>query len=143
MYKAKKTGIKVRFRTFFNIGSNRKLGTWLNPICTCTLIFIGWCNNRLWFSWVDLMTLFNYDFSQKLQSYLNPNNVSKWNGIGGVMVSVLVSTAVDRLFKLRSGQTKDYEIGICWFSAKHERVKTGWLRIKIMCTSETTCLPVS
>ena len=42
------------------------------------------------------------------------------------MVSVLVSTAVDRLFKPRSGQTKDYEIGICCFSAKHERVK-DWL----------------
>jgi hypothetical protein len=69
------------------------------------------------------MTLFNYDFSQKLQSYLNPNNVSKWNDIGGVMVSVFASTVVDRLFKPRSGQTKDYEIGICCFSAKHERVK--------------------
>jgi hypothetical protein len=35
------------------------------------------------------------------------------NCIGGVMVSMLASGAVDRWFKLRSGQTKDYKIGIC------------------------------
>jgi hypothetical protein len=37
--------------------------------------------------------------------------------IGGVMASVLVSSVVDRGFKPRSGQTKDYKIGICCFSA--------------------------
>jgi len=35
------------------------------------------------------------------------------------MVSVLASIAVDRAFESRSGQTKDYKIGICCFSAKH------------------------
>ena len=35
------------------------------------------------------------------------------------MVSVLASSAVDRGFKSRSGQTKDYNIGMCCFSAKH------------------------
>ena len=35
------------------------------------------------------------------------------------MVSVLASSAVDRGFELRLGQTKDYNIGICCFSAKH------------------------
>ena len=39
--------------------------------------------------------------------------------IGVVMVSVLASSAVDRGFEPRSGQTKDYKIGICCFSAKH------------------------
>ena len=34
------------------------------------------------------------------------------------MVSVLASSAVDRGFEPRSGQTKDYTIGICCFSAK-------------------------
>ena len=34
------------------------------------------------------------------------------NHIGGVMVSVLASSAVDRGFESRSGQTKDYNIGI-------------------------------
>ena len=39
--------------------------------------------------------------------------------IGGVMVSVLVLSAVDRGFEPRAGQTKDYKIGMCCFSAKH------------------------
>ena len=34
------------------------------------------------------------------------------------MVSVTTSSAVDRVFEPRSGQTKEYEIGICCFSAK-------------------------
>ena len=32
------------------------------------------------------------------------------------MVNVLVSSAVDRGFEPRSGQTKDCKIGICYFS---------------------------
>ena len=39
--------------------------------------------------------------------------------IGGVMVSMLDSSVVYRGFEYRSGQTKDYKIGICCFSAKH------------------------
>jgi hypothetical protein len=35
------------------------------------------------------------------------------------MVSVLASSAVDHGFEPRSGQTKEYKIGICCFSAKH------------------------
>ena len=35
------------------------------------------------------------------------------------MVSVLASSAIDCGFEPRSVQTKDYEIGICYFSAKH------------------------
>ena len=40
------------------------------------------------------------------------------NCIGGVIVIVLPSSAVDRGFKPRSGQTTDYEIGSCCFSAQ-------------------------
>jgi hypothetical protein len=36
----------------------------------------------------------------------------------GVMVSVLDSNVVDRGFEIRSGQTKEYEIGIGYFD-KH------------------------
>jgi hypothetical protein len=36
---------------------------------------------------------------------------------GGVIVNVIVSSAVDRVYKSLSGQTKDYEIGICCLSA--------------------------
>jgi hypothetical protein len=46
------------------------------------------------------------------------------------MVSVLTSSAVDRGFKPRSGQTKDYEICICCFSAMHAALRrklNDWL----------------
>ena len=45
------------------------------------------------------------------------------NRIGGIMVSVLALSAVDRGFEPRSGQTKDYRIGICCFSAKHTALR--------------------
>ena len=54
----------------------------------------------------------------------------KFNRISGVMVSVLTSSAVDHGFEHRSGQTKDYKIGICCFSAKHpvlRRKSKDWL----------------
>jgi hypothetical protein len=46
------------------------------------------------------------------------------------MVSVLSSSAVDREFESRSSRAKDYEIGICCFSAKHaalRRKSKDWL----------------
>ena len=52
------------------------------------------------------------------------------NRIGDVMVNMLASSAVDHGFKPRSGQTKDYKIGICCFSAKHtalRRKSKDWL----------------
>ena len=52
------------------------------------------------------------------------------NRIGGVMVCVLASNAVDRGFEPRSRQTKDYKIGICCFSAKHAALRKkskNWL----------------
>ena len=55
---------------------------------------------------------------------------SNVNRIGGVMVSVLASSAVDREFESRSGQIKDYIIGICCFSAKYaalRRKNKDWL----------------
>ena len=36
---------------------------------------------------------------------------------------MLVVSAVDRGFEPQSGQTKDYKIGICCFSAKHAALK--------------------
>jgi hypothetical protein len=39
------------------------------------------------------------------------------------MVSVLALGVVDRWFEPRSGQTKDYTIGICCFSAKHAALR--------------------
>jgi hypothetical protein len=46
------------------------------------------------------------------------------------MVSMLVSSAVDHGFEPWSGQTKDFKIGICCFSAKHtalRRKSKNWL----------------
>ena len=46
------------------------------------------------------------------------------------MVSVLASSAVDHGFDPCSGQTKDYKIEICCFSAKHvalRRKSKNWL----------------
>ena len=45
------------------------------------------------------------------------------NRIGGVMVSLHASSATDREFELRSGQTKDYKIGIFCVSAKHAALR--------------------
>ena len=55
-----------------------------------------------------------------------------WNRIDGVMVSVLASTPVDRGFVPRSGETKDYKIGICCLSAKHTalRRKSKYLLVR-------------
>ena len=61
------------------------------------------------------------------------------------MVSVIVSSVVEREFESRSGETKDYTVV---FAASQlithhlgERAKNGWLGIKIMCPSGATCLP--
>jgi hypothetical protein len=53
-----------------------------------------------------------------------------YNRIGGVMVSVLASSVVDHGFEPRSGQTKDYKIGMCCFSAKYAALRSkskDWL----------------
>jgi hypothetical protein len=46
-----------------------------------------------------------------------------WNRIDGVMVSVLASSPVDRGFEPRSGQTKNYKIGICCISVKYTALR--------------------
>ena len=50
--------------------------------------------------------------------------------MGSAVVSKLASNAVDRGFEPRLGQTKDYKIGICCFSAKHAALRSkskDWL----------------
>ena len=49
-------------------------------------------------------------------------------------------SSVDHGFEHQSGQTKDYDIVICCFSAKHAalRSKTDWLRIRKMCPNGAT-----
>jgi hypothetical protein len=46
------------------------------------------------------------------------------------MVSMPASSAVDSGFESQSGQTKDYKIGICGFSAMHAALRSkskDWL----------------
>jgi hypothetical protein len=43
--------------------------------------------------------------------------------LDGVMVNMLTLSAVDRGFEPRSGQTKDYEIGIGCFSTKNAALR--------------------
>jgi len=52
------------------------------------------------------------------------------NRICGVMMIVLLSSAVDHGFEPLSGQNKNYTNGICCFSAKHialRRKRKDWL----------------
>ena len=54
----------------------------------------------------------------------NPKmTIAPVNRICGVMVSMLASSVVDRGLEPLSGQTKDYKIGICCFSAKHAALR--------------------
>ena len=60
------------------------------------------------------------------------------------MVSMHVSSAVDRGFEPRSGQQKTTKL-VSVASPKNaqhlgERAKTGWLGIRIMCLGGATCL---
>ena len=64
----------------------------------------------------------------------------------GFKPSMLTWNVVDRGFKPRSGQPKDYKIGICCFSAKHaalRRRNKDWLarNQNIMCSNGETCPP--
>jgi hypothetical protein len=46
------------------------------------------------------------------------------NRFGGALASVPASNAIYRVFESRSGQTKDYKIGInCFLSAKHAALR--------------------
>jgi hypothetical protein len=48
-----------------------------------------------------------------------PHSKLATSRIGGVMVSVIASSVVVRVFEPRSGQTKDYKVSICCFSTQH------------------------
>ena len=50
---------------------------------------------------------------------------------------MLASSAVDRGFEPRSGQTKDYKLGICCFSAKHAALRRKTLKEQRLVGSES------
>ena len=69
------------------------------------------------------ISIYSNKFFHNIFTCPNPVLLVPDNRIGGVMVSMLISSAVDRGFEPRSGQTKDYKIGICSFSAKHAALR--------------------
>ena len=58
------------------------------------------------------------------------------------MVSVLASSAVDRGFESGPGQTKDYNIDICCFSAKYVAFKSKSKDCLARCQAKTVWLGV-
>ena len=75
------------------------------------------------------MTVLGYINSSFELSLLFNSNID-YGQIGGVMGSELASIVVLDRGSPQSGQTKDYEIGICCFSAKHaalRRKSKDWL----------------
>jgi hypothetical protein len=61
------------------------------------------------------------------------------NHIGSIIVIVLASATVYGGFEPRSVQTKDYNIGICCFTAKHaalRRKSKGWMALNLNNVSE-------
>ena len=67
------------------------------------------------------------------------------NLIGGIMVKVRVSSAVDRVFEPRAVKPKTIKLVVgaspLRRSIKKKEQRTGWHGIRIMCTRGATCLP--
>ena len=77
--------------------------------------------NSWWFS-LDILVLYMHHVIIFIYIF--------FSYIDGVMVSVFASSVVDRESEAPSGQTKDYEIGICCYFAKHaalRRKSKDWL----------------
>ena len=93
----------------------------------------GTCNYQ--FQTLQLFLIWSYapvDFSQKQGHTFHMDTFFYFlfNRIGGVIVSVLTSSAGDGWFDPWTGQTKDYKIGIWCFSAKHAELRSkskDWL----------------
>ena len=77
---------------------------------------------------VKHVTIYYIDLCNVNQKFYVINSLCD-NRIGGIMVSMLVSSAVDRGFNPRSGQIKDYNISICCFTAKHAAIRSNRKRL--------------
>ena len=65
--------------------------------------------------------------------------ITDWNRIGGVMVSVLASSAIDRGFEPRLMKLA-FVASLLYTQFYGERTNIGWLGISITCPSEEACL---
>ena len=96
-------------------------------ILSCDCIFSKYHNVQIWsFLCIQMLTS-NFAICSSVLWYLFISVTElhfRLNRIGGVMVSVIASSVVDRGFTARSGQTKDYEIGMYCFSAKHATLRS-------------------
>ena len=101
-----------------------------------SLLANQWCpckqNNRIInlytmitiiYAWFKTYMTYTDKWHELVQVNLESKYLKIYNRIGGVMVSVLSSSAVYRGFVSRSGQTKDNTIGICCFSGKHTALR--------------------
>ena len=86
---------------------------------------------------MPLSTIFQLYCGGQFDWWRKPKKITEPNHICGAMVSVLASSTEDHGFEPLSGRTEDYKIVICCFSAKHAPLKTGCLRIRIMCRLRT------
>ena len=92
-------------------------------------------NIYLWFIYLRAdcrlaVTQMSAGFYPSSQFSLQFNIIIQTNRIGSVMISVLASSVVDCEFEPQTGQTKDYKISICCFSAKHTALRSkskDWL----------------
>jgi hypothetical protein len=75
------------------------------------------------FSTYEIRGSINLFLSLIIESGIKHHNSNPLNHIDGVIVSVLASSVVDCGFEPCSGQTKDYEIGICCFTDKHTALR--------------------
>ena len=96
--------------------------------CMCKLvIFVTWNRDIIDICLTLLIKIIWISFETVSCNWINE---SSYNRTGMVMVSKLPSSALDHGFEPRSGQTKDFKIGICCFSAKHtvlRRKSKYWL----------------
>jgi hypothetical protein len=111
-------------------------------------VIVTWCNLELFLTCTSTKIMFKLDWTEAVMNIhcmvdgpLQSIHFSFLYNIcrslyclsfliSGVMVGVLASSVVDRGFEPRSGQTKDYRIGICCFSTKYaalRRKSKDWL----------------
>ena len=109
-------------------------------ICLSTTKHV--CSLFLSYVWVLYGVIYNRDLTPLITFLDNKHKdwtlfSQNWNRIGCVMVSVLVSSVVDRGFETIKLVFVASPLGT---QHKGERAKIGWLAIRILCPSGTTCL---
>jgi hypothetical protein len=118
---------KFLVRHYSVLSEKKKLvGLHLGIFGVCCNVKSRWSRGQFYEDVLGLNHVLWWSYDISLSQVCLPNRISA----GGVMVSVLASSAVDRGFEPRSVPTKDYKFGICCFSFKHatlRRKSKDWL----------------